>query len=148
MAKLQINMPDDFALKLSQIERAVPGITEKVVEAGGEAAVKIAREELDRVVGDTKYESRSTGELQASLGMSPVGVDKKGMVNVKIGFREPRRHRVKSKGSVTNAMIATVIEHGKSGQPAKPFMARARKKALRLCRQVMIKTFEEEASKI
>jgi len=142
-------MPDDFALRLSRIEHNISGITEKVVEAGGEVAEKIARDELDRVIGSgTKFDSRSTGELKSALGASPVGVDKKGFVNTKIGFSEPRRRRYKAKNEVTNAMIANVIEYGKSGQPAKPFMARAKKKALRLCKQAMIKKFDEEVSKI
>ena len=148
MAKCEVKLPDDFALRLSRIEHNISGITEKVVEAGGEVAEKIARDELDRVIGDgTKYGSRSTGELKSALGASPVGVDRKGFVNTKIGFSEPRR-TYKAKNTVTNAMIANVIEYGKSGQPAKPFMARAKKKALRLCKQAMIKKFDEEVSKI
>ena len=153
MARCQVKMPDDFALKLSKIEHNISGITEKVVEAGGKVALEITRDELDSAIGGTKFESRSTGELQSALGVSPVSVSKKGMVNVKIGFNEPRRrqYRAKNKRSyneLTNAMIANVIEYGKSGQPAKPFMARAKKKALRLCKKAMAETFDKEVNKL
>ena len=47
-------------------------------------------------------------------------MNKKGDHNIKIGFSE---HRV---ADDVNALIANVIEYGKSDQPAKPFLAPAK----------------------
>src|SRR5699024_11936873 len=53
--------------------------------------------------------------------------DKNGDFNVKVGFSEPR-----SDGD-SNAKIATILEYGKSGQPAKPFLKPARSSSRNAC---------------
>lgn len=45
-------------------------------------------------------------------------------------------------------MIANVLEFGKSGQPAKPFLKPARNKARKSCLQAMEKIIESEIDKI
>ena len=40
--------------------------------------------------------------------------DKNGDFNIKVGFSEPRPD------GESNAMLASILEYGKSGQPAKP----------------------------
>lgn len=62
--------------------------------------------------------------------------------NVKVGFAEPR-----SDGR-SNAMIANVLEYGKSGQPAKPFLKPARTASRAPCIEAMKRTFEQEVEKI
>lgn len=160
MATIEFTMPDDLALKLSKLENKTEEITEKVVTAAGKAALPYVKEQLDWAIGNnTKYESRTTGELKDALGLTPVDVDKNGLVNVKIGFFEPRKKQYPAKrrlGSkfyrsyytITNAMIANVIEYGKHGQPAKPFMARAKRRCMKACRRAAVEKFEEEISKL
>ena len=110
--------------------------------------------ESDAVVGkDTKYDSRSTGELQAALGISPVGVDKKGNYDIKIGFDEPRKQQSTAKGkrsynTATNAMIANVLEYGKHGQPAKPFLKPAQRSSQKPAKAKIIEVLESEVSKL
>ncbi|HIU49729.1 MAG TPA: hypothetical protein IAD22_01780, partial [Candidatus Limousia pullorum] len=101
----------------------------------------------------TKYESRSTGELEDSLGVAPMDVDEKGNYNIKIGFNEPRRTQYEAKGkrsynTATNAMVANVLEYGKHGQPAKPFLKPAISSSRSRCKKAMIDTFNEEIKKL
>lgn len=85
-------MPEDFLKRLSTLGERTDEISEKVLEAGGEVVLAKVRSNLSAVVGaGTKYDSRSTGELESSLGLSSVRMDKDGNHNIKIGFAEPRR---------------------------------------------------------
>lgn len=60
---------------------------------------------LQAVVGsNTKYESRSTGELVDALGVTSPKQDKDGNFNIKIGFAEPRKDSGKQKSSATQCL--------------------------------------------
>ena len=143
MAKVQIKMPEDFLLKLSRLGNKTDEILPKVLEAGGEVVLEKVRSNLQAVIGrDTKEESRSTGELVSALGVSPAQIDREGTYNVKVGFAEPR-----SDGR-SNAMIANVLEYGKSGQPAKPFLKPAQTSSRKACTSAMIRKLEEEVEKL
>jgi len=121
VAKAQFKMPDDFMDKLSRLENRTDDIIPKVLEAGGEVVLETVRSNLRAVVGSgTKFPSRSTGELESALGLSPAKMDRNGNFNVKVGFDEPRR------GGVSNALVANILEYGKHGQPPKPFLKPAR----------------------
>ena len=149
MAKIKrsvvISFDDDFSKKIAwrdvnydYVARHADEILEKAMSAGAEAALPIVRAELQGAIGgDTKVQSRSTGELVDSLGISPVMVNNNGITNVKIGFSEPRRHQYAEKKkrsyyTVTNAMIANVLEYGKSGQPPRPWLKRAKTQATKV----------------
>ena len=158
MAKIKrsviIQFDDDFSKKLAALGSHTDEILEKAMSAGAEAALPIVRAELQGAIGgDTKEPSRSTGELVNSLGISPVMVDNKGITNVKIGFSEPRRHQyiAKKKRSyytVTNAMIANVLEYGKSGQPPRPWLKRAKTKAAKVFRAKAQEIIDKEVEKL
>lgn len=154
MAKLQIKMPEAFLLKCSRLAENTDTIIEKTLDAGGEVVVRKVRSNLKAVIGkDTKYDSESTGELLDSLGVTPAKVDRQGIHNVKIGFNEPRRKQYAAKGkrsyyTITNAMIANVLEHGKHNQPKKPFMKPARSASRKECIRVMEQTFDSEVNKL
>lgn len=143
MAKAEIQLPEDFLLQLSRLSDRTDEICEKVLEAGGEVVLAKVRSNLSSVVGSgTKYPSRSTGELEASLGLSPVKMDREGVLNIKVGFSEPR-----SDGG-SNAKLANIIEYGKHGQPAKPFLKPAKAASQGECIEVMRRKFEEEAGNL
>lgn len=143
MAKVNVKMPDDFVKKLSELGSKTDEISEKVLKAGGEIALSKTKESLTSAIGKgTKYDSRSTGELEKSLGLSPMKIDKNGNPNVKIGFDEPR-----SDGK-SNAMIANVLEYGKHGQPARPFIKPAKTASTKPAKEAMIKKFDEEVGKL
>ena len=91
---------------------------------------------------NTKAESRSTGELESALGISPAKQDRDGNFNVKIGFEEPR-----SDGG-SNAKIANILEYGKHGQPPKPFLKPAKSKSKNACIEAMTNKLESEIEKL
>ena len=98
---------------------------------------------ISSVIGSgTKYDSRSTGELERSLGLTSPLVDRDGNHNIKVGFAEPR-----SDGG-SNAMLANIIEYGKSGQPAKPFLKPAQTSSRKACTSSMIRKLKEEVEKL
>ena len=143
MAKVDIKMPDDFLEKLSKLGSHTDEISERVLEAGGEVVLAKIRSNLASVVGkDTKVDSRSTGELERSLGMSKARVDRNGNHNIKIGFAEPR-----SDGG-SNAKIANILEYGRHGQPAKPFLKPAKSSSKSACEEAMKQKLEEEIGKL
>lgn len=142
MAKVDIKMPDEFLEKISRLGKDFDDVAEKVLEAGGEVVLKRVKSKLSSVIGSgTEYESRSTGELESALGLTSVKMDRNGNHNIKIGFAEPRR------GGESNAKIANIIEYGKHGQPAKPFLKPAKNASKNDCMEAMQRAFEEEVKK-
>ena len=143
MAKAAFKMPEEFLLKLSRLGEKTDEIIPKVLEAGGEVVEAKVKFNLQSVIGSgTKEESRSTGELISALGVSSARQDKDGNFNVKVGFSEPR-----SDGK-SNAMIAGVLEYGKSGQSPKPFLKPAKSASKSACVDAMIAAFEKEVENI
>lgn len=143
MAKVDIKIPEDFLQKLSNLGSKTDEIIPKVLEVGGEIVASEVKSNLQAVIGSgTKEVSRSTGELVSSLGVSPAKQDRDGNFNVKVGFQEPRRN------GESNAMIANIIEYGKSGQPPKPFLKPARSASRKPCIEAMKQKFEQEVENI
>ncbi|HRS65940.1 MAG TPA: HK97 gp10 family phage protein [Spirochaetia bacterium] len=143
MAKAAFKMPEDFLLKLSRLGEKTDEIIPKVLEAGGEVVEAKVKSNLQSVIGSgTKEESRSTGELISALGVSSARQDKDGNFNVKVGFSEPRTD------GKSNAMIAGVLEYGKSGQSPKPFLKPAKSASKSACVDAMIAAFEKEVENI
>ena len=136
-------MPEEFLTQISKLGSRFDSVAESVLEAGGEVVLQKVKSNLSSVVGSgTKFDSRSTGELERSLGLTSVRMDKDGNHNIKIGFAEPR-----SNGD-SNAKIANILEYGKHGQPAKPFLKPAKRSSKDACVSAMQKKFEEEVSKL
>ena len=143
MAKAEMKMPEDFLQKISRLGDKTDEIIPKVLEAGGKVVLDKVKSNLSSVVGkNTKIESRSTGELESALGLSPTLMDRNGNFNVKVGFSEPRRD------GGSNAKIANILEYGKSGQPPKPFMKPARTQSKSACIETMKAKLQEEVDGI
>ncbi len=140
MAKVEIKMPEDFLLKLSRLGDKTDAIIPKVLEAGGEVVLAKVKGNLTSVIGKgTKKPSRSTGELEGSLGLSPPKQKRDGSGwDIKVGFAEPR-----SDGE-SNAKIANVLEYGRHGQPPKPFLKPARSQSRSAAIEAMKAKFESE----
>ena len=142
MAKVEVKLPEDLLVSLSRLGSDMDSVAEKVLEAGGEVVLSEVQSHLSAVVGSgTKYASRSTGELEHSLGLSPAKLDRNGNHNIKVGFSEPRRD------GKSNAQLANILEYGKSGQPAKPFLKPAKTAARKKCISVMSQVLEQEVKK-
>ena len=139
MAKCEMKMPEDFLMKISQLGSNFDAVAESVLEAGGEVVLAKAKSNLAGVVGSgTKYDSRSTGEMERSLGLSPAKLNRDGNHDIKVGFAEPR-----SDGG-SNAKLANILEYGKHGQPAKPFLKPAKTTSRKECIEVMKAKLESE----
>ncbi len=143
MARVDVKMPDEFLERMSRLGSNFDAIAETVLEAGGEVVLEKTKSNLASVIGSgTKYDSRSTGELESSLGLTGVKMDRNGNFNIKVGFSEPRRD------GGSNAQLANIIEYGKSGQPAKPFLKPAKSASKKQCIEAMKQAFETEVEKL
>lgn len=143
MAKVKVQMPDDLMKRIGKLETKTDEICGKALKAGGEVVERKVRANLSMSVGhNTKEKSRSTGQLLAALGVSRVLVDGKGDYNIKIGFAEPRRD------GTSNAKLANILEHGRVGQPPKPFLKPAKRSSRVPAMAAMKSVLEEEAKKL
>ena len=143
MAKCTVQMPDDFLMKISRLGERTDEIIPKVLDAGAKIVEDKVRSNLSAVIGSgTKEENRSTGQLVKALGTSRALQDANGDFNVKVGFAENRRD------GKSNAMLASIIEYGKHGQPPKPFLKKAKSQSRKACVQAMIDRLESEVEKI
>lgn len=73
MAIVDVKMPDEFLERMSRLGSNFDSIAETVLQAGGEVVLAKTQSNLSSVIGsDTKYDSRATGELESSLGLTSV----------------------------------------------------------------------------
>lgn len=143
MAKATYKMPEELLIRLSKLGEKTDEITVTILKAGAEVVERKVQSNLRLVIGkNTKVENRSTGQLLAALGISEARQDKNGNFNIKIGFAENRAD------GLSNAMLANILEYGKQGQPAKPFLKPAKSKTLKPCIDIMIATFNSEVEKL
>ena len=124
-----MKMPEDFLLKISKLGSNFDSVADTVLQAGGEVVLK-------------KVKSRTTGELEGALGLSPSKLNRDGNHDIKVGFAEPR-----SDGG-SNAKLANILEYGKHGQPAKPFLKPAKTASRQECIDAMTKALDEEVEKL
>ena len=150
VAKCEVKMPEEIYRAIEKLTENKEKILTSTLEAGGEIVLNAVRSNLNRAIRNSS--NRSTGELRSSLGMSPVKLSSRGIYNVKIGFAEPRRKQyvAKKKRSyyvITNAMIANVLEYGKTGQAPRPFMRPAKVASEKAAISAMKAKFDEEVKK-
>ena len=138
MAKISIRMPTAFMDQLAKASEKTETAIPKALEAGGKVVFEKMKSNLSSAIGrNTKNKSRSTGKLLAALGVSPVKVNDGGNYDVKVGFAEGR-------GDANNAMLANLLEYGKSGQPPKPFLKRTKSSSQAPCIEAMQSVLKEE----
>lgn len=138
MGKLKIQMPDKFLDQLAGMGNALDAAIPKALAAGGKVVLDKMKSNLRAAIGrGTKIESRSTGKLAASLGVSPAKLNREGNLDVKVGFSEGR-------GNVSNAMLANLLEYGKHGQLPKPFLKQTKSTSRKPCIEAMQAILKEE----
>ena len=143
MASCDIKLPEDFLRKLKNLGDREEEIAKAALEAGGKVVLEKMRSNLVTQVGkDTKYPSRSTGQLIRALGMTEVRVDRNGNYNIKVGFDEDRPD------GKSNAMLASILEYGKHGQPPRPFLKPAKSASKGAALEAMKSTLEQEMEKL
>lgn len=155
MARFTPKLPDDLMIQLEKLSGQTEPIVEKVLKAGAEIVEEKARANLKNSLS-----GESSGQLLGALGTSPVKTNDDGW-DIKIGFAEPRQdkkggttYKKKLKSGkvseyqLTNAMVANILEYGKKGQAAKPFMKPARDASRAKVSKAMNEVFIAEAQKI
>lgn len=121
MAKATIKLPTAFIDALQAADTELDEVSEQTLNAGAAVVEPRMRANLSTAIGrNTKSPSRSTGQLLNALGVTSVKTDSNGNHNIKVGFAPSR-----SDGR-SNALIATVLEYGRSNQVARPFLAPTR----------------------
>ena len=139
MGKIKIDFPDELVTKLAKLEGRTDEVMDRVMNAGAEAVKPIMASNLAGAIGrNTKRKSKSTGQLAGSIGISPVRVDEGGTLDIKVGFNEPRNDGKR------NAMVASILEHGKLNQPPRPFLKATQAAAKKPAVQAMTDAFNAE----
>lgn len=132
MARAQIQLPNAFIDALEAVSNVIESSAEEVLSAGANVVEPRLRANLTSAIGsNTKAPSRSTGQLASALDTTSVKVNSRGVYNVKVGFAENRRD------GRSNALIANVLEHGRSNQAARPFLAPTRSQTRRPATEAM-----------
>lgn len=136
MARATINLPTAFLDALNAADSQLDRFAEDALKAGATVVEPRMRANLAGAIGrGTKAPSRSTGQLLAALGTTTVKTNSLGNHNIKVGFGETRDD------GRSNALIANVLEYGRSNQPARPFLAptraQTRRGAVEAMKQVM-----------
>ncbi len=140
MAKMQsIYGFTELEKQLSSLSQGSIEIGKKAVRKGAGILADHVRANLRKNLAGSEY---STGDLEESLGVTPAGVDKNGVINAKVGFDGYDR-----KG-VPNQLKARAMESGTSRQRKRPFIRPAVNKAKQKVEKAMEQTIDEEISKI
>lgn len=137
MAKCSAKLPEELLKKLSRLGNNMDAIADSALKAGGEVVLKKTKSNLTSMV-----KGPSSGQLVNALGLSPVLIDRNGNYNIKVGFDEYRAD------GTSNAMVANIIEYGKHGQPARPFLKNAKSTSKKECEDTMARKIEEEIKKL
>ena len=135
---MKIEMPTQWLDTIAGMGNALDAAIPKALEAGGKVVLEKMKSNLRSAIGrGTKYKSRSTGKLAASLGVSPAKLNRENNLDVKVGFSENR-------GDVSNAMLANLLEYGKHGQTPKPFLKQTKSSSRKPCIEEMQRVLKEE----
>lgn len=133
-----IKTSEKFMLRLSGLATGSEEIAKKAIHEGAKVVADKMHANLLQALAGSKT---STGDLEASFGITPIKQDKNGNWNAKIGF-----HDVDRKG-VPNQLKARALESGTSKQQAKPFVRPAINAARQQAMDAMDKTLDEEIKK-
>ncbi|MDO5722405.1 MAG: HK97 gp10 family phage protein [Actinomycetaceae bacterium] len=132
MARVDVRLPNTVIDALNQVGNVVENNAEQILSAGASVVEPRLRANLTAAIGrGTKAPSRSTGQLVSALGTTAVKVNSRGVYNVKVGFAENRRD------GRSNALIANVLEHGRSNQAARPFLTPTRSQTRKPAQEAM-----------
>lgn len=143
MARIHIKLPTDFLDALQAASDVVDSSAEEVLNAAAAVVEPRMRANLSSAIGSgIKGESRSTGQLLGALGTTSVKVNSAGDHNVKVGFAENRRD------GRSHALIANVLEHGRSNQPARPFLAPTKSQTRRPAVEAMKQTLAAKIEQV
>lgn len=121
MARItKIQLPEKTLKQIERLASETDEFAGDILKAGAAVVLPIMRANLQASIGKGEDTSRSTGQLVAALGISPLGVTKNGDYNVSVGFAENRDD------GVVNALLANLLEYGSTTRAAHPFLNKTR----------------------
>lgn len=120
MTRTKITMPEKTLRQIEHLSSQTDELADDVLKAGAKVVEPVMRANLEASIGRGEDTSRSTGQLVASLGVSPVKTDGSGNHNIKVGFAENRTD------GRANALLAIILEYGSSTRKAHPFLNKTR----------------------
>ena len=127
MPSVKIRTPDELIRKLDRLSGpAADDIAKRAVYAGAGYMTERIKESLRGVVSE-----RATGDLENSLGISKMSLNKRGDWSAHIGF-----HGTDRKGTA-NVLKARILESGSSKQRKRPFFSPAVKKYRKIAEERM-----------
>lgn len=151
---MTIKAGEDWMVRLAKLGEGSGEIAKKALyEASGIVADQIRKNLEDNIssrqsaakrggVPLKKQGEKRTGDLVQSLGITPMKIDKTGLINVKIGF-----DGYDSRG-IPNQLKARVMESGSSTIAPRPFVAPAVKATKKAAQEAMDRVINEEIEKI
>ena len=143
MARMNITVPEAMQAKLNRLGTEYDGIVQKMLVEGAKPLEEQVIANLESVVGrDTKFESRSTGALVKAVKVTKAYQVSNGDWHIKVAI-----YGYDEKG-VPNALKGMVLEKGKSGQPAKPWLKPAVSKTKNQCVDAMHTVLDREVSQL
>ena len=162
MARISFKGFEDYAEALQKLEFTAQGgeMLEKAAKAGGAPVADEIRRRLRFLPADD-YRRLEPGEefvglpreqktdLLVSLGVTPVGRDKRGFVNVKVGFDGYGSFPTKAyPDGLPNQLLARAVESGSSVRKKTPFVRPAVQATRKEAVDEMDKTIRQELEKI
>ena len=143
MAKVSFKLPDEMLENIAKLGNRYDSIVNVILEEGAKPLYDTAKSNLADSIGrDTKQNSRSKGDLLKSIRITRPFLDKYSNWGIKVGCEG-----LDSKG-VSNALKASVLEHGKSDQMARPWLKPSGSKSKKACIEKMKQAFEAEVDKL
>lgn len=128
----------DLEMQLLELQGKSTETGKRAVRAGAGILADQVRANLKKNLVGSEY---STGDLEESLGVTPPGIDKKGVINAKVGF-DGYDHK-----GVPNTLKARAMESGTSKQKKKPFIRPALNKVKEKVEKTMAEIIDEEIKK-
>lgn len=162
MARISFKGVEDYAEALKKLEFTAQGgeMLEKAAKAGGAPVADEIRRRL-RVLPEEKFQRLPKGEtatvvsahqkedLLDSLGVTPPQRDRKGFVNVKVGFDGYGSFPTRAyPEGVPNALLARAVESGSSVRKKTPFVRPAVQATRKEAVDEMDKAIRQELEKI
>lgn len=149
-----IKAGDDYMIKLARLASGSREIAEKAIYAAADIVIDRVRKNLRDNLNDPlsaaksgtalfkKNDSDRTGDLDRTLGITPIDLDRNGYLNAKIGWDGY------DKNGVPNQLKARVMESGSSTIKPRPFVAPAVKATKKAAEEAMNRVINEEIEKI
>lgn len=138
MAKMTYKLPEETLKKLNKLGNECDGIVQKMLVDGIEPLQDQIKSNLEAVIGHgNKGKSRSKGNLIKAVKVTKAYQIANGDWHIKVGI-----YGYDSDG-IPNALKAVVLEHGRSGMPAKPWL----KPAINASKKAVVKAMSDRLDK-